>query len=66
MSTRPLAIITGASEGLGRELAELYARDGHDLILVARREEALRAVAAALEGGHGVRCHVVAVDLSTR
>ena len=42
---RPIAIITGASSGIGRELAELFARDGHDLILVARRRDALESIA---------------------
>lgn len=63
---RPIAIITGASEGIGRDLADLYAADGHDLVLVARREEVLRSVAAELTNRHGVTCTVVAADLSTR
>ena len=39
--SRPIAIITGASSGIGRDFADLYARDGHDLVLVARRRDAL-------------------------
>jgi short-subunit dehydrogenase len=66
VSISPLAIITGASEGLGRDLAELYARDRHDLVLVARREGPLRELADALEGRHGVRCAIVVADLATR
>jgi uncharacterized protein len=61
-----LAIITGASEGIGRDLADLYAQGGHDLVVVARREEALRALAREVESRHGVRCTVVVADLATR
>lgn len=63
---RPLAIITGASEGIGRDLADLYASDGHDVLLVARRDAALRALAAELEQRHGITATVVAADLASR
>lgn len=63
---RRLAIITGASEGIGRELAALYAADGHDVVLVARRELVLRELAADLERDYGIRATVVGADLSTR
>lgn len=66
MPPRQLAVITGASEGLGRDFADLYATDGHDLVLVARREEALRTLARDLESRHAVACRVVAADLATR
>ncbi|MEO7965462.1 MAG: SDR family oxidoreductase [Gemmatimonadaceae bacterium] len=61
---RPLAIITGASEGLGRDFARLYAADGHDLVLVARRDELLSELAHELESTHDVKCQVVPADLS--
>jgi len=56
--------VTGASSGIGRELARLFAADGHDLVLVARRRGELESLAAELGGRHGVRCTVIARDLS--
>jgi short-subunit dehydrogenase len=56
----PTALITGASSGIGADLARLFARDGYDLVLVARREEKLRELAKEL----GVTSTVIAVDLS--
>jgi short-subunit dehydrogenase len=64
MTNRSAAIVTGASSGMGVEYAKLFARDGHDLVLVARREDRLAALAAEIEQAHGVRAHVVAADLS--
>jgi uncharacterized protein len=61
---RPTALITGASAGIGLELARLSAQGGHDVILIARSEDALRKVAASLSGTHGVRAEVIAADLS--
>ncbi|HEX6050529.1 MAG TPA: SDR family oxidoreductase [Gemmatimonadaceae bacterium] len=63
---RPIAIITGASSGIGRELAELFARDHYDLILVARRREALEQLARTLIERHGVSCDSFAADLTRR
>jgi short-subunit dehydrogenase len=59
-----LALITGASAGLGAELAKLFADDGHDLILVARRRDKLEEVSRALKGIHGgLKVHVIEKDL---
>jgi short-subunit dehydrogenase len=59
------ALITGASAGLGLEYAKLFAADGHDLLLVARRRDRLEALAKEVSAAHGVRAHVVAADLGT-
>lgn len=60
---RPLALITGASSGIGADLARDYAADGHDLILVARSEAALTALAAEVAKAHGVTATVITADL---
>ena len=60
------ALITGASAGLGAEFARLFARDKHDVILVARRRDKLDALAAELRASHGVAAHVLAEDLADR
>ena len=61
---RPLAVVTGASFGIGHELGRLLARDGHDLAIVARNEEKLRLVAEQLSGQHGVDVTWIAQDLA--
>ena len=58
------ALITGASSGIGAELARYHAERGGDLILAARRKEALDGLKSELEAAHGVTVHVVAVDLA--
>ncbi len=58
---RPLALVTGASSGLGEQFARQLARRGHDLILVARRADRLEKLAAELE----TAAHVIPCDLAT-
>lgn len=61
----PAALITGASDGIGRAFAEALAAQGFDLVLVARRETVLQALARDLAASHGVSVEVLATDLST-
>ena len=58
------ALITGASGGIGYELALLFARDGYDCILVARSQDKLKLLAQRLESEDRVRTLVLAKDLS--
>ena len=60
------ALITGASAGIGRALADEFARNGHDVILVARREERLREACDDLEDGFGIEADYVVQDLADR
>ncbi|MBI1238144.1 MAG: SDR family NAD(P)-dependent oxidoreductase [Alphaproteobacteria bacterium] len=59
-----VAVVTGASEGIGRAFAQALAKAGLDLILVARREKALAALAAELTAAHRVAVEVLALDLA--
>lgn len=59
-----LALLTGASSGIGKELAEIMAKNGHSLILVARRTEALKSIQSELSKKYGTTIHVIGKDLS--
>jgi short-subunit dehydrogenase len=61
---RPVALITGASAGIGTALAQIFAAQGHEIVLTARREPELRALANAIAMGGKKRPHIIAIDLA--
>ena len=63
ITTRPLALVTGASSGIGADLARELARDGHDLVLAARSVAAMETLAAEL-AAHGAGTVVIPADLN--
>jgi short-subunit dehydrogenase len=62
----PVALITGASSGIGRELARVFAANGFDLVVVARRREPLTELARDLARAHRSRVTVVSLDLTAK
>lgn len=64
MPDRKTALITGASFGIGLELARIFASEGHNLVLVARTADKLRQLASELEKAHNTRSLILATDLT--
>lgn len=60
----PIAVVTGASTGIGRELAFECARDGYDLVLTARSRDRLESIAASIGAATGRSSHIVPADLA--
>ena len=63
-ASRPVAVVTGASTGIGLELSRLLARDHYDLVIVAHHPERLAQVAREIATAYGVRVVEIATDLS--
>ncbi len=62
--SKQTAVITGASSGIGLELARLFAADGYDLVLTARRVERLKQLADELGKAHNTTVHILRMDLA--
>ena len=64
MEGKSVTLITGASSGIGYEMARVFAKNKHNLVLVARQEEVLKKLAEQLIREDGVKVYVIAMDLS--
>ncbi len=64
-ANRPVALITGASAGIGAALARIFAENGHELVLVARREHALAALADGIAAGGRAHPTILPLDLAS-
>lgn len=63
-SKEKYALVTGASSGIGYELAKLFAQDGKDIVVVARSQDRLEKLKAEIENKHGTKVIVLPKDLS--
>ena len=66
MSTKPVAVITGATKGIGRAIANRFAAEGFDLIVCARDKKDLAAMKAGIESHQGVLCKTMSCDLGDK
>jgi short-subunit dehydrogenase len=63
-SSNEWVLITGGSSGIGLELAKVFARNGYNLVLVARDEQRLTLASEELESTYGITCRILSFDLS--
>ncbi len=63
---KKLVLITGASSGIGKACAEMYAKDGHDLIILARRHAIIEEVQQSLKREYGIQVHCYVFDVRNR
>jgi short-subunit dehydrogenase len=66
VADRPTALVTGASAGIGEQLARQLAASGHDLVLVARRRDPLERLRDDMASAHGAASEVLVADLQDR
>jgi short-subunit dehydrogenase len=66
IETGKLALVTGASAGIGKALAELHAKKGGNLVLVARRKDRLQRMKSELEEKYHIKVYIIAKDLSSK
>lgn len=66
MSNQKFALVTGATSGIGLELAKLFAQDKYNLVIVARNEDELQQTASGLQTQYGVEVTTIAKDLFKR
>jgi short-subunit dehydrogenase len=66
LECRKLAIITGATSGIGKAFAHCFARQGYDLLITGRRREVIAGVAGEIRREYGVKVNVVIADLSVK
>jgi len=64
MGKQQTGLVTGASSGIGLALARVLARNGYNLVLVARNEDKLKEIGAALESDYKIVTHIIAADLA--
>jgi uncharacterized protein len=64
MDKRKTSLVTGASSGIGLALARVLARNGYNLVLVARNEDKLKEISVALEKQYNIVAHPIAADLA--
>jgi len=64
MARWPVALVTGASSGIGRSIAVQLAADGSDLVVVARRRDRLEELAEEIRAAHGVKVDVLVADVT--